>query len=332
MKGLKKLVLVTAIAATPLVANAQLKALNDSTLGSVTGQAGVTVEVQTQIGIGSIVYTDTDGSGQTGDTAGHFIVQGVAIGGSGVGAATGITSAGSAFTDCTANCSLNDLALAIDVNGQGTATINLINYDHQPVDFGVAIDKMGTAATSATDLSNASNSTVLLSNFRMQGNLYALGIAVGKDTGAGSAQNSLYGYFSQLDAALGTSMATPFTSYAPGNGVANSNNGDVLMMGVGFAITNMQFDVPLMAVGVKSMTITGANGGPAVAQMAVYAGGSLMSAPGVGDANGNVLRVDVQTSPMNINMGEIDVGGASIGSVAINGLTLTNTHLAVYGH
>jgi len=328
MKGLKKLVIVSAIAATPLVANAQLKALNDSTLGSVTGQAGVTVEVQTQIGIGSVVYTDTGTTAAT--DGGQFRVQGVAIGGSGVGAATGITSAASAFTDCTSNCSLDDLALAIDVNAVGTATINLTNYDHQPVDFGIAVDQMGTAGAGATDLSTG---TVLLSNFRMQGNLYALGIAVGKDDATvqaattqanAGAQSSLYGYFQQVDASLGTSLATPFTSYG-----TNGNGGDVLMMGAAFDVTNMQFDVPLMAVGVRQMSITGAGGGPALAQMAIYAGGSLMtSAP----TTGNVLRMDVQVSPMDVTMGDIQVGGASIGSVAMNGLTIQNTHLAIYGH
>ena len=45
MKGLKKIALATAVAAAPFAANADLKALDDSAMGNVTGQAGVTIEI-----------------------------------------------------------------------------------------------------------------------------------------------------------------------------------------------------------------------------------------------------------------------------------------------
>ncbi|MFN2361305.1 MAG: DUF6160 family protein, partial [Marinobacter sp.] len=45
MKGLKKLALATAVAAAPFAAHAELQAMDDSTMGDVTGQAGVTIEL-----------------------------------------------------------------------------------------------------------------------------------------------------------------------------------------------------------------------------------------------------------------------------------------------
>ena len=43
MKGLKKIALATAVAAAPFAAQAELTAMNDSAMGNVTGQAGVTI-------------------------------------------------------------------------------------------------------------------------------------------------------------------------------------------------------------------------------------------------------------------------------------------------
>ena len=45
MKGLKKIALATAVAAAPFAAQAELTAMNDSAMGNVTGQAGVTIEL-----------------------------------------------------------------------------------------------------------------------------------------------------------------------------------------------------------------------------------------------------------------------------------------------
>ncbi|MGO1749218.1 MAG: DUF6160 family protein, partial [Marinobacter sp.] len=58
MKGLKKIALATAIAAAPFAANAELQAMNDTAMGDVTGQAGVTIELETKVSIGQFKYTD----------------------------------------------------------------------------------------------------------------------------------------------------------------------------------------------------------------------------------------------------------------------------------
>ncbi|MEH6344084.1 MAG: DUF6160 family protein [Bermanella sp.] len=65
MKGFQKLALVTAIAAAPFAAQAELKAMDDALLSEMTGQAGVTIDVDLQMTIENIVYVDSDGSGAT---------------------------------------------------------------------------------------------------------------------------------------------------------------------------------------------------------------------------------------------------------------------------
>ncbi|CAE6928342.1 MULTISPECIES: DUF6160 family protein [Pseudomonas] len=60
MMTLKKLALAAAVMAVPFVAQADLKALDDSDLAGVTGQAGISIAGNFDATIGSIVYTDTE--------------------------------------------------------------------------------------------------------------------------------------------------------------------------------------------------------------------------------------------------------------------------------
>lgn len=61
MKGLKKLALVTAVAAAPF-AQAEMTAMDDALLGEMTGQAGITIDVDLQMTIDAIKYVDDDGA------------------------------------------------------------------------------------------------------------------------------------------------------------------------------------------------------------------------------------------------------------------------------
>ncbi len=71
MKGLKKVALASAIAAVSAGAQAELKALDDATMGELTGQAGITIDVETKWEIGEFAYVD----------AGALIIEGIRMGG-----------------------------------------------------------------------------------------------------------------------------------------------------------------------------------------------------------------------------------------------------------
>ena len=116
MKGLKKIALATAVAAAPFAAQADLKALDDTTMGNVTGQAGVTIELETEVSIGEFRYTDE----------GYLAVNDISIGGGSVerdanGAVTGVSGM------------LDDLVIDIDVEADGDALIDVHSISGAPI-------------------------------------------------------------------------------------------------------------------------------------------------------------------------------------------------------
>ncbi|PKM23608.1 MAG: hypothetical protein CVV09_19785 [Gammaproteobacteria bacterium HGW-Gammaproteobacteria-13] len=62
MKTLKQLALATAVLAVPFMAQAELKAMDDSSLSSVTGQAGLSISGSFNGSIGKISYIDDGNS------------------------------------------------------------------------------------------------------------------------------------------------------------------------------------------------------------------------------------------------------------------------------
>lgn len=298
MKGLKKLVLVTAIAAAPVVANAQLKALNDSTLGNVTGQAGVTIELTSHMTIGQIKYTD-DGS---------LTINNVEVGGAGVttnGAAAGYGT------------SLDDAAILIDIAANGDATIDLGSISGNPIDWGTKVGSIGVQS------SDGATSTTLLSNLEAFGILGALNITVHNQDytpfGATAATSSLelQTAFSvedmQFDAnfvAVGVrGLSIHHAGYLAA--VAAGDTAGAQAADLATADMNLYASTPTAT----SVTLLGATGPVQVAQSATSA-----------------LAIDVSVSPMDINMQQVLVGGVSIGSVAISNLAVDNTTLRIYGH
>ncbi|MEC9384960.1 MAG: DUF6160 family protein [Pseudomonadota bacterium] len=155
MKGLKKIALATAVAAAPFAAQADLKALDDTTMGNVTGQAGVTIELETEVSIGEFRYTDE----------GYLAVNDIFIGGGTVertnGAVTGVSG------------KLDDLLIDIDVEADGDAVIDVHSISGGAIDFAIGV---GSASLHATDGSN--DSTLLASNIGIEGNLGLLNIRV----------------------------------------------------------------------------------------------------------------------------------------------------------
>jgi len=257
MKGLNKLVLVSAISAASFGAQAELKALDDTMMGELTGQAGLTIELETQVDIGKVTYTDE----------GSLEMSAVHIGGWG-------------------GSTLDDLLIDIDIEADGDAVIDVHSITGNPIDFNISV---GTVA-----LTGATDSTTLASNINMNGLLSQLNIRV--------------------DTATDTLIAT-----------------------VGFSIEDLDMDVDFLAVGIKDVSVHGVGyvaGTTTAANAENYAGvvvtvGSVANARA---ASGTALNVGLSTFAADVNIGAIEIGGTSIGSVNLDNLVVSNTSLQVYGH
>ncbi len=173
MKAFKKLALVSAIAAAPF-AQAEMVAIDDALMGEMTGQSGISIELDATVSIGSVVYTDTD-------TAGSIELNTIVLGGNGGNAVAG---------------SLKDIKIDIDVDAAAglvihlgpTDKINAINGKNT-VDFGLSIAdvKLGAAALGDN----------LASNIYIGGNIGPIDVTI-----ANSGDIGVDAYFEVTDGGL----------------------------------------------------------------------------------------------------------------------------------
>ncbi len=105
MKGLKKVALASAIAAVSAGVQAELKALDDSTMGELTGQAGLTIDVETKLTLGEFMYKD----------AGSVVIQNIQVRGN--TNEQGVTQQGY----------LDNVRLVLDIAG-GTPADSVLSY------------------------------------------------------------------------------------------------------------------------------------------------------------------------------------------------------------
>ncbi|PAV24625.1 hypothetical protein CF392_15140 [Tamilnaduibacter salinus] len=158
MKSLNRLALATAVAAVPLASHAELKALDEHSMSNVTGQSGVTIELETQVSVDTVTYTDE----------GELNLSDIQIGGRD-------DTAGQAGVDG----KLDNLKIDIDVAGDGDALIKVASTETDgsgnavPIDFGASI---GSASLDATD--GSGDSTLLASNIGLEGEIAQLDLQV----------------------------------------------------------------------------------------------------------------------------------------------------------
>ena len=164
MKGLNKLALAVAISAAPFAQ--AMESLDDAMLGEMTGQAGVTIELDTAVTIASMTYTDTDGHDSA--TAGTVVMDNIAFGGSTVAGGSTIGADGR----------FNDIKIDIDVDGDDGIIIHLIGTDTMnalvgmnPVDFGLTVGSVSSNALGGD----------IASNIAIAGNLGPVDIVIDGD-------------------------------------------------------------------------------------------------------------------------------------------------------
>jgi len=267
MKGLKKIALITAMAAAPFAANAELQAMNDTAMGDVTGQAGVTIELETKVSIGQFKYTDE----------GSFAVNDIVLGGAGVTA----IGAGAGFGDL-----LDQLKVDIDIADDGDAVIHVGTLDGNPIDWGLNIGSMellagGTGSDSTTLISNLSGFGMLaqldirvdtatdhlnlvaafdVQNMNFDVDFLGIGVRGLKITGAGSDANAMAMYTANgYDVASMTpQQQAVFTTFANANldvykgaGLGASTATDVLRIDV----NNIFMDVSVASIEIGGASI-----------------------------------------------------------------------------
>ena len=274
MKSLKQSALVLAIAGLPLSGYAELKPLHDADMGQITGQAGVTIELETQVTMDEFTYTDE----------GTLGISDIFIGGADrIDMFEEFTSGRDAIFGTSSTDLIDNIKIELDVADDGDAIINVFPITARPVDFAVR--------TGAWELrGNGGESTLLADNFSAEGLILQAQATVDTDT-------------------------------------------DTLNLTTRFAIDELELDVPFMAVGIRDMRITGAGYDPDNPSLLPLF--TLVDMDIYKDANAagtDSLAIDIYTFEADMSIGQVLVGGTSIGSVGLDDLAIRNTSMRVYGH
>ncbi|WP_166261384.1 DUF6160 family protein [Marinobacter salicampi] len=272
MKGLKRTLLALGIVGLPVVATADLTMLDDSALGDITGQAGVSIELETKVDIGQFSYTDE----------GTLAINDISIGGANRTNMFGFNGMGGPE----ATERLDNIRIDIDILADGDAAINIVPTYFNAIDFRVT-----TGAWDLLSSDGSNSSTQVLNNFMAEGVL-----------GRGE--------------------------------IHIDTNTDVMRFATAFGIETMEFDVPFLAIGVRGMSITGANYDPvfrnpmdvfAEVELFIYAGQRLGSTE-------SSLAIDMPVFEADIGIEQVIVGQQSIGQIFVDDLSITNTAMSIYGH
>ncbi|QCF26228.1 DUF6160 family protein [Hydrocarboniclastica marina] len=309
MKGLKKIALVTAIAAAPFAAQAELTALNDVSMGDVTGQAGVTIDLSANVSIKEIAYEDK----------GFLVIDGMTLGGNrGVIAAGGAAALDDirltidvAGTDATADLGtaargatyLGAAGFSTDVNevsqniSDGDLVIGLRSQSGQPVDFGLAIGAVSLAKEQGNTANignlSASNpdSTVLVSELYIDGFLGPIDVVVQEESNS----MNINAYFNATG-----ELTLPFMGTS-----------------MGFELHNRRGDAVANATGTMSF---------AHAQVDISVAEDYFA------AGEDALAVNVQDFSGDLDLTNITMGNdKSIGSLYMTDLSVT-AETVIYGH
>jgi len=306
MKGFKKLALVAAIAA-PISSVHALEALDDSMLSDMTGQSGVSIELDTKVTIDKFTYTDE----------GSIMLDNIAFGGAGL-------------VDGTSGDRFDDVLIDIDVDAAGNLVIHLgstnlpgVLTGSAPVDFGLTVGGFGLAAAGST-----ATETTIASNIALAGTLGPQDIVILND---GSNTIKAQGYFEVTGGGMNVDIA--------GIGISNLTIGQD---GNPFAsATDAQGNAKLVDYSSKVVDPSGTTAdalGSGDDNWAFYGvtigttAGSDVTNP-VSDALSltvDSFNVDIA---MDVTMGKNAAGTAlSIGSIAMDNLDVSGTKLVIYGH
>jgi len=218
---------------------------------------------------------------------------------------------------------LDQLKIDIDIADDGDAIIHVGSLQQDASGNPVPIDWGFTAGSMELD-GNGGQNTVLVSNMDAWGLLGALDIVVDTDDVDGQAGTGTL----NIDAAF-TVQEMSFDVEFLGIGVrgmtVNSSEAGGEVLGAAGLAAVLAAD-PTAPTAEEQRKIGLAQAGFAIVGLDVYKGSGL----GASTAT-DVLRVDVDDVLMDINVAETVICDASIGTIGIDNLHISNTKLAVYG-
>ncbi|MEQ6884915.1 DUF6160 family protein [Salicola sp. Rm-C-2C1-2] len=326
MKGLNKVALATAVAAAPFAAQAELSAMSDQAMGNTTGQAGVTIELDTQVSMDQIQYD------QGADT-GSVLMNNLDIAGVG----------GPGFDD------------GLDV----TVDVDLAKDGESLSDYNQKIAAPGVGTGNDLDL-NDGDALISVGNLKGDGAVdMNVNIGDGDATGElGDASND--GNAMQLADSDGDAQATLISDIdmnlflsqldivaRTDNKVGGDADSGSLEIETAFAIDNLDAQFDVASVNIQGMRMAGADslgalkstGAGSTADPTAINHAVVSMDIGQGDAvgiSGEALNINLDNFTADIWMPEINVGSgdgttASIGRVGIDNLNISQTEIAVYG-
>ncbi len=313
MKTFQKLALVAAISAAPF-AQAELVSISEEAMGDMTGQAGISIELDTAVTIASLAYGDTDGSTAGTSTQGDIVVSGIAFGGGTVGGASGVAD----------DARFDNIKIDIDVDDQAGVVIHLAAVDIAGALTGTNTADFGLSIASVTS-SAAAGAVTIASGINLAGTLGPVDVNINNTTGPGGDFISVKAFFEVTTGSL-----------------------DVDVIGLG--VTNLVIDqdsnpfasdatygtagLGLEAVG------TGDDNWAMVALSVGTASTTLTDPLGATTTIDNALSVTIAALDLDISadltMGDISGTALSLGSIAIQDLNMAPagqpTVLTIYGH
>lgn len=358
MKFLQKATLAAAIAAAPFSAQA-LQPIADEELGGVTGQAGVTIEIDIDsqgISVGEVEYTDT-GSGAL--DGGSVVLQNITV------------------------KNVTDLKQTIDVNGDGDLVMGVSAVDNMQLAIGGAANKSALALKSSTG-----EITEVVNDISMQLDLgpqttyirnlagrdttakNALGLPVASHDGSVAIQQTMavriddldvgaFGYTQAQADALDDTIITGvagsdagatlkanelITAYNDANGYSSGDANFIDPAVSGTALTSDQETAVNTAiatgsaVGVKDVQFykagVGADGviGTPDDTKEYATISQTIWAKGGSAATGGGLYIQVGQISGTLEVGGVLLANESIGSIKVSDINLTGMTQRIYGH
>jgi hypothetical protein len=342
--------------------------MTESLMGETTGQAGVTIDLTIEgdgITVGSVVYTDegslslntisvtgTNAAGdanqamslsQTVDVLENGDLQivvspeggeqylNVSVGDVRLRAKPAITAGmtdaqKTAATDLVAGQEselVNNLDMTVRLSGTSTTTVHNVDVENQTLaDF----DVTGTAATTTAGLVISQNAAFQITDLDVGLFGYTAAQAATTEVNASYVATAKSNYETGYNNALaadsgtpGTNVATFLTDNAASVGDANANG----VVDTGTETTALTSGVSATIAGRAAVSITGLtldnNGGAINLNQKIW-------------ANDKGVSIQIAAFEADMNIAGIAIGGESIGSLAINDISIAGVTQTIYGH